>query len=510
MSLYFSKSKFVSACTSCNKYAWLDLNKPEEKSPVDEFAQSLIESGHKVGELAKEYFNADVDVTVLTRSGSPDLDRMINATEKHLKLGTKTIAEASFNFGGLFCSVDLLVNNGDGTYSIYEVKSSTNEKPTRKDPIGVKEEHKLDVAYQKYVLENCGVSIDKVYVVLLDRDYVRGKTLELDKYFKICDITEDAEALQNYVVDKIAELRSVISEVDEPKTEFIKNCNGCDYWSYCSKGIKVPSPFDVYNLDFSEKCKLYNEGVSFFDVPKYAEKIKTAALRQIEYYNRPDDAYIEKDKIKDFLDELTYPVYSLDFETYQAVIPEFEGIKTYEQVPFQYSLHIIDSPDEDVSDVKECHFLDLSGADTRRAIAESLVKNIPYDAQVMAYHESTERNIVARLAAYCPDLSDHLLSFTYKDPLKIFSGGSYYVKAMGKKFSLKSVAPALYPEDKDMDYLNLEGDVKNGTQAMNAYLKAKDLTEKEREQLSTDLEKYCALDTLAVVKILKKLYEVSI
>lgn len=510
MSLCFSKSKFVSACTSCNKYAWLDLNKPEEKSPVDEFAQSLIESGHKVGELAKEYFSTDVDVTVLNQSGSPDLDKMIYETEKHLKLGTKTIAEASFNFGGLFCSVDILVSNGDGTYSIYEVKSSTNEKPTKKDPIGVKEEHKLDAAYQKYVLDNCGVTIDKVYVVLLDRDYVRGKILELDKYFKICDITYDAELLQQYVADKIAELRSVITMVDEPKTEFIKNCNGCSYWSYCSKGIKSPSPFDIYNLDFSEKCKLYNEGVSFFDVPKYAKKIKTAALRQIEYYNRPNDAYIEKDRIKEFIDELIYPVYSLDFETYQAVIPEFEGIKTYEQVPFQYSLHIIESPDEDVSDVKECHFLDLSGKDTRRAIAESLVKNIPYGAQVMAYHESTERNIVARLAAYCPDLSDHLLSFTYKDPLKIFSGGSYYVKAMGKKFSLKSVAPALYLDDKEMDYLNLEGDVKNGTQAMNAYLKAKDLTEQEREQLRTDLEKYCALDTLAVVKLLKKLYEVSI
>lgn len=510
MSLYFSKSKFVSACTSCNKYAWLNLNKPEEKSPVDEFAQSLIESGHKVGELAKEYFNADVDVTFLKQSGSPDLDKMIYETERHLKLGTKVIAEASFNFGGLFCSVDLLVNNGDGTYSIYEVKSSTNEKPTKKDPIGVKDEHKLDAAYQKYVLENCGVTIDKVYVVLLDRDYVRGKALELDKYFKICDITEDAELLQQYVADKIAQLRSVITMVDEPEAEFIKNCNGCSYWSYCSRVIKSPSPFDVYNLKFGEKCKLYNEGVSFFDVPKYAEKVTDAALRQIEYYNRPNYAHIEKDKIKDFLDGLTYPVYSLDFETYQAVIPEFEGIKTYEQVPFQYSLHIVESPDEDLSDVKECHFLDLSGADTRRAIAESLVKNIPYGAQVMAYHESTERNIVARLAAYCPDLSDHLLSFTYKDPLKIFSGGSYYVKAMGKKFSLKSVAPALYPEDKDMDYLNLEGDVKNGTQAMNAYLKAKDLTEKEREQLSTDLEKYCALDTLAVVKILKKLYEVSV
>lgn len=510
MSVYFSKSKFVSACTHCNKYAWLDLNKPEEKAEADEFAQSLMENGNEVGKLAREFFNTDVNVTVLNKNGSPDLERMIYETEKHLKIGTKTIAEASFNFGGLFCSVDILISNGDGTYSIYEVKSATNEKPTKKDPVGIKDEYKKDAAYQKYVLEHCGIKIDKVYLVLLDRDYVRGKTLELDRYFKICDITDDTDALQKYVADKIAELRMVVSMVDEPETEFIKNCKGCGYWGYCSRIIKTPSAFDVYNLDFGDKCKMYNDGISFYDVPKHAKKISDAALRQIEYYNRPEDAYIEKDKIKEFLNGLTYPLYSLDFETYQAVIPEFEGIKTYEQVPFQYSLHIVDFPGEDVSDVKECHFLDLSGADTRRAIAESLVKNIPYGAQVMAYHESTERNIVARLAVYCPDLSDHLLSFTYTDPLPIFSGGSYYVKAMGNKFSLKSVAPALYPEDKDMNYHNLEGDVKNGTQAMNAYLKAKDLTEQEREQLSTDLEKYCALDTLAVVKILKKLYEVSI
>lgn len=513
MSLNFSKSKFVSACVRCNKYAWLDLNKPEEKSPVDEFAQLLIESGHKVGELAKEYFNVDADVTAFKVNGSIDLDKMIYETEKHLKLGTKVIAEASFNFGGLFSSVDILIRNSDGTYSIYEVKSSTNGKPTKKDPLGVEDKYKLDVAYQKYVLENCGIVIDKVYVVLLDRDYVRGITLELDKYFKVCDITAETNALQREVADKLAEIRAEIAKVNEPTSVFSKNCNGCDFWGYCSCNISCPSPFDVYNLKFGEKCKLYNEGVSFFDVPKYAEKIKDAALRQIEYYNRPNDAYIEKDSIKEFLDELVYPVYSLDFETYQAVIPEFEGIKTYEQVPFQYSLHIVKKADadisEDSSDIEERHFLDLSGADTRRAIAESLASNIPYGSCVMAYHESTERNIVARLAEIFPDLSGHLLSFTYKDPLKIFSGGSYYVKAMGKKFSLKSVAPALYPEDKDMDYLNLEGDVKNGTQAMNAYLKAKDLSEQEREQLSKDLEKYCALDTFAVVKILKKLYEVS-
>ena len=137
------------------------------------------------------------------------------------------------------------------------------------------------------------------------------------------------------------------------------------------------------------------------------------------------------------------------------------------------------------------------------------MKNIPYGACVMAYHESTERNIIARLANSFSDLAYHLLSFTYADPLKIFDSGSYYVKTMGKSFSLKSVSPALYPDDKDMDYHNLEGSVRNGTQAMNVYLKVKDYTAEERNQIEKDLENYCALDTFAVVKILKKLYEAS-
>ena len=145
----------------------------------------------------------------------------------------------------------------------------------------------------------------------------------------------------------------------------------------------------------------------------------------------------------------------MDFETYQAVVPEFEGIATNEQVPFQYSLHIVKTPDEDIENIEERHFLDLSGTDTRRVIAESLVNNIPYGACVMVYHESTERNIIDRLAKYCPNLADHLLSFVYNDPLKLFEDGKYYVKAMGKSFSLKSVAPALYPDDKDMERTSL-------------------------------------------------------
>ena len=508
MSFHFSKSKFVSSCIRCNKYAWLDKYMPEEKSPIDDFTKSLFDNGHKVGELAKEYFKAEVDVTSYKGDGRLDLNKMIKDTENHIKLGTKVIAEASFSFGGFFCSVDILIRNDDGTYNMYEVKSSKQDTKKDKKLGCVKGKYIIDAAYQQYVLKNCGVDVNKVYVVLLAEDYVRNGNFELDKYFVVCDVTKHTNDRQQMIADKLAELGSVLSNASEPTTSFSKNCNKCDYWQFCSRNIPAPSPFDVYHLRFGDKCSLYEYDVSFFDLPKHRPDLKPAALRQIEYYNRPNDAYVDKAAIAEFLDGLTYPIYSLDFETYQAVIPEYDGIATYEQVPFQFSLHVVEHPETELTDVKEAHFLNLSGADTRRAIAESLVKNIPYGACVIAYHESTERNIIDRLAKYCPDLADHLLSFAYKDPLKLFENGNYYVKAMGKSFSLKSVAPALYPDDKDMDYHNLDGDVKNGTQAMNVYLKIKDYTTVEKEKIEHDLEKYCALDTLAVVKILKKLYEV--
>ena len=509
MGFYFSKSKFVSACTRCNKYAWLDKYKPEEKAPVDDFTQSLFDNGHKVGALAQDYFHADTDVTTVDASGRLDLAEMIRKTQEHLHRGTPVIAEASFSFGGLFCSVDLLVRNADGSYDLCEVKSSKQEKPTKGNPGGVKEKYILDASYQRYVLERCGIKVNRVYLVLLNRDYVRKATLELDQYFVKCDVTADTAARQAQVAEKLTKLEPILRSATEPASVICNNCNKCDYFGYCGKDIPSPSSFDVYDLSFSEKCRYYHDGVAFEDIPKLNLKLKDAAKRQIEYYSRPGDAYIHKAAIQDFLNNLRFPLYSLDFETYQAVVPEYPEMKTYEQIPFQYSVHIVPSLDAPLKDVEERHFLDLSGGDPRRAIAQSLVAHLPYGAQIVAYHKSTEANIIKRLAQLFSDLADHLLSFTYCDPLPLFEDGFYYVSAMGKSFSLKSVTPALYPDDPQMDYHNLEGNVKNGTQAMNAILQVKALSPAELEQLRLDLTTYCALDTLAVVKILQKLYEVA-
>lgn len=509
MPFHFSKSKFVSACTHCNKYAWLDKYMPWQKASVSEFTQSLFDNGHKVGALAQEYFCADVDVTTADAAGHLDLAEMIRKTQEHMVLQTPVIAEASFSYDGFFCSVDLLVRNADGSYDLCEVKSSKPQEPTKKNPMGVKEKYILDAAYQRYVLEHCGVKVNKVYVVLLNRNYIRGITLELDKYFIKCDVTAETAANQTLVAAKLAELEPILQDSVEPASVICKNCNQCDYFAYCGRDIPSPSAFDIYDLKFPVKCQYYENGVALEDIPKLNLNLKNAAKIQIAYLNRPNETYIDRAAVQDFLNTLRYPLYSLDFETYQAVVPEFEGVRTYEQLPFQYSVHIVPGPAAEEADIAERHFLDLSGGDPRRRVAESLVNHIPYGANVVAYHKSTEENIVKRLAGQFPDLADHLLSFTYFDPLKVFEDGSYYINTMGKSFSLKSVAPALYPDDPRMNYHNLEGNVQNGTQAMNAVLKVRDMSPSEVEQVRRDLETYCALDTFAVVKILQKFYEAT-
>ena len=514
MSFNFSKSKFVAAWSHCNKYAWLDKHVPNEKTKPDEFTESLFDNGHKVGALAQKFFNVDVDVTTTKEDGSLDIIAMVAKTKDCIAKGVQVIAEAAFDFNGLYCAVDILKRNADGGYNIYEVKSSKIDTKKYKKYSGVKEKYVIDAAYQQYVLKNCKINVNKVNVVLLSRGYAREKDLELDKYFVICDVTSYTTALQKEVEDKLAEIEGVLKIAAEPKQDFIKNCYKCDYFTYCSRNIAKPSVFDIYKLDFNVKCDLYNKGVSFFDAPKHAETIKGASFKQIEYCNRPNDTYVDKEKINEFLDSLEFPLYSLDFETYQAVVPEFEGVQPYDAIPFQYSLHVMKVADGDYNmdsnDIEERHFLDISGKDCRRAIAESLVKDIPYGACVIAYNtESVEKKIIEKLANQFPDLAGHLLSFKYRDPKPLFQNGYCYNTKMWKSFSIRSVLPALYPNEAEMDYHNLEGSIRNGQQAMTAIEKTKDLSLEEVEQIKQDLIRYCALDTFALVKIIHKLYEVT-
>ncbi len=494
---YFSKSKYC-LLWQCPKLLWLNKNHPELKTN-DPTLEARFEAGNEVGDLAMGLFGDFTEVTVYKSNGSLDIAKMIELTKKCISDETDNICEASFDYNGLYCAVDIL-HKENGGYALYEVKSSTDAHHI----------YAVDLSYQKYVLEHCDVNITGTYLVCIDSNYVRGEELDIQKLFKIIDMSEEVNDEYQNVPSLIEKAKRVYSYTEEPIKDIGLHCRdpyACAYWNYCTKHLPSPSVFDLYRMNFDKKVEHYRNGEYDFQTLLHNDKITNEKqLRQMLFAVSNQDDYIDKDGIKDFLYTLSYPIYFLDFETMQGIIPEYPGTWPYQQLTFQYSLHCIEKPG---GELKHKEFLAESGTDPRRALAERLCEDIPKDVCVTAYNKAFECTRIKELAEAFPDLSDHLLNIkdNIKDLLVPFQSGYYYTKAMGGSFSIKSVLPALFPNNPSLDYHNLEG-VHNGGEAMTIFPQIKNMPKQEAEKARHNLLKYCELDTFAMVKVWEKLNEV--
>ena len=493
--MHLSKSKYC-LLWQCPKLLWLEKNHPELKTE-DASREDRMQVGNEVGDLAMGLFGDFVETTVLDAEGKPDIAAMLEKTRQCVADGVENICEAAFSYNGLYCAVDIL-RKENGGYAIYEVKSSTHEK----------EIYGVDIAYQKYVLEHCGITVTGTYLVCIDSDYVRGEELDIQGLFKVVDMTDWVDLEYPLVKNRLQVAEKTLSSETEPERDIGEHCSNpydCAYWSYCSRHLPQPSVFDLYRLSEKRKFECYRKGmVSFSDMladPKLNEK----QLRQIDHYLNNRVAEIDKTAIRTFLDTLSYPIYFLDFETMQQAIPQYPGASPYAQIPFQYSLHYIEEPG---GELKHKEFLAESGTDPRRAIAESLCRDIPMHVCVTAYNRGFECGRLNELALLFPDLATHLLNIrsNIQDLLVPFQSGAYYNRAMGGSFSIKSVLPALFPNDPSLDYHNLEG-VHNGGEAMTIFPKIKDMPPQEAAAARKNLLAYCKLDTYAMVKVWEALCE---
>lgn len=493
--MYLSKSKYC-LLWQCPKQLWLDTFRKELKTE-DSNRDDRMTTGNEVGDLAMGLFGDYTEVTVLKEDGRPDIHVMIERTRQCIENGTENICEASFSYEGLYCAVDILRKQGDG-YAIYEVKSSTHEA----------EIYGVDIAYQKYVLEHCGVTVTGTYLVCINSGYVRGEGLDITQLFKIMDMTEWVDLETPVISSRLKLAERTLASKEEPKRDIGEHCKNpydCPYWQYCSRHLPKPSVFDLYKMPKKKQFEYYRKGMVSYEDMLAAPKLNDKQLRQIQYHLTDCGNYTDKGCIQDFLNTLSYPIYFLDFETMQPVIPPYPGTKPYQQIPFQYSLHYIDQPG---GELKHKEFLAESGVDPRRSIAESLCRDIPWNVCVTAYNKGFECGRLKELAAQFPDLAGHLLNIqdNIRDLLIPFQSGYYYNRAMGGSFSIKSVLPALFPEDPSLDYHNLEG-VHNGSEAMAIFPKIKDMLPEEQAVARANLLAYCKLDTYAMVKVWKALVD---
>ena len=466
---------------------WLKTYKPEVEEDLNN--ESIFENGRKVGEVAKGLFGKYYDIAF-----NEDLNKMINNTKKAIDKGYNVITEASFLYEDNFCSVDILKINEDGV-EIYEVKSSTSINDIYLD----------DISYQVYVLLNLGYKVNKACIVYINNKYERYGKLELDKLFNIEDVTDIVYDKQEEVSLNIEKLNIYMMQKEEPDKKLGIHCvkpYDCPFFNYCSRSLGENNVFKVRGMTNGSKFKYYDIGIcSFEDLLKV--DINEKYRQQIEYTLYEKEDYIDIDKIKEFMNTLFYPMYFFDFETYQQPIPQYDGIKPYMQIPFQYSLHYLLK-----SDGRLCHkeFLAEADIDPRRSLALSLVRDIPMNSCVIAYNMKFEKMVIRDLANTYEDLREHLMNIhdNMYDLMIPFKDRDYYTKDMAGSFSIKYVLPALFPNDPSLDYHNLDL-IHNGSEAMASFADLGTKSKEEQEKIRNSLLEYCKLDTYAMVKIFYKL-----
>ena len=491
--IYLSKSRYCKA-RQCKKIIWLKKYKPEYA--IQKARDIVLENGTKVGQLAKGLFGKYENIDF-----NENLNIMIDQTKKLLKNKPNIITEASFNYNNNFCSVDILKNDIDGV-EIYVVKSSTEISVIYVD----------DVSYQYYILNNLEFNIKKACIVYINNKYVKQGNLELNKLFNIEDVTEIAKSKQQEIENNIYELNKYMEEHmdNEPKDDIGIKCfkpYECEFWEYCTRNLPKPNVFDIKGgMHLDKKFEKYYDGkISFNDLQN--ENINPKYLEQIDFELNNLQPKIDKDYIKEIIKALNYPLYFLDYETYQVAIPEIDGTRPYQQLPFQYSLHIIK---EEGAAIEHKEFLaEIEDKDFIRHFAENLIKDIPDNGSVIIYNRAFEPARNREIAEMYPDLKDELerINCNMIDFLEPFKQRKYYTKEMQGSASIKYVLPALYQKDSELDYHNLPV-VHNGEEASEAFLSLKGKSKEKQKEIRNGLLVYCQLDTYAMVKIWMKFKQI--
>ena len=476
-----SKSQYTKY-RSCPKRLWLYRNKKEVLTLSDAAQQKIFDRGHFIGELAWKRFPGGV----LVKDGYKNPQGAIKRTQELMAQGVPAIYEAAFAYNGILVFVDILEKTTTG-WNLVEVKSSGSTI----DAIYVD-----DISIQRYVLTHCGVTPEHCYLMHVNSDYfMTTDEPDLSQFFLLTPM--DSELFPDEKIEEnLAKIEKLLAN-PEPNTELDKSkCKECECHDYCWKDIPADSVFDLLR---SKQAREYIAMgmVRVADLPPNSfENEKYNRWVEVLRTGKP---YIDHAAVAQWLNRLNYPLYYLDFETTQPVVPLWKYSRPYQQIPFQFSLHVQREPN---GKFEHYEYLSTGKEDPRYGCVKALLKYIGNSGTIIAHNATFEKGRLNEMAHDLP-LPDkdakRLIEMTERfmdtgDPFK----QDYLHPKMHCSWSIKKVLPALVPE---MSYEGMA--VANGGDAMDAFdvLYAQKLPPAELEQLRKDLLKYCEQDTWAMVKL---------
>jgi len=482
-----SKSSFIRG-VQCEKHLYLYKHHYNEMDQFSEMQKAIFKRGTDVGKLAQQLHPNGIDASPKSQF---EYDKAVIVTKNLIEEKQKVIYEASFNYSNVLAVADILVYDKSGL-KVYEVKSSTS----------ISETYIRDAALQYWVISNSGYKIKDFSITYINNQYVRKGKLDLAELFITESVLDLILPLQKWVEENVDGFKKVLNKITIPKVDIGEHCYDpytCGFYEYCRKHIPENSIFDLSGVHLNKKYDLYRSGiVKLEDIPVNADLSKNAKL-QLDVYKSKKDL-IDKKAIKEFLSDLNYPLYFMDFETFQPAVPMFDNSKPYMQIPFQYSLHYKKSKK---SEVEHFEFLAETGNDPRVKFIENLLRDTKNEGDLLTYNKSFEvlrlKEIAEAFPKYKKEIEERINRV--KDLMLPFQKKYYYNYKMQGSYSIKYVLPALIPE---LSYKYLE--INEGGLASIAFESLFHEMDLMRiADTRTNLLEYCKLDTFAMVKLLEKL-----
>jgi hypothetical protein len=481
-----SKSSYLIGL-QCPRYIWIQFHEPERIPETDPVTQYIFDQGHEVGYLAKKLFPRGIDVPQDSFIGNID-------KTKELLEERRPLFEAGILAGKLYSRVDILSPVGEDEWDICEVKSSTS----------VKDVHIEDVAFQRYCCSQSGLNIRNCYLALINNQYVREGEIDPEGLFNIHDVTDEVEEASVGIQDKIDGILEVINRETCPEMIIGPHCRDpyecplTDCWEHLPE-------HNVFTLYYSgtKSFTMYKSGILTIGEITSDYKLNNKQLIQ-QASVVSGKPHVDKEAIREFLSSLEYPLYYLDFETIGPAIPLFNGVRPYQNVPFQFSLHVVQ--DEESEPMHYSYLTDITG-DPRPALLAELQKVLGDSGSVIAYNKGFEEGCLRDMAGAFSEYKDWIGQICSRlvDLLEPFRSFYYYHPAQKGSASLKAVMPAITGKGYD------DLDISDGQIASTAFLAATygEMPEAERAKVMNDLEQYCGRDTEGMIWIMDVLKRLS-
>jgi hypothetical protein len=471
--------------------AWLWLKKHDKTKlpPIDENTQAIFDAGFVFESYAEQLFPDALKIESKL-NGYEAYKEITLLTKNAINSGAKTIIQGRFEAGDITCICDVIVKVDDKTFDLNEIKSSTLAKP----------EHELDLAFQVEVIERNDYKVRNIFVIHVNNEFIKNGEVDAKKLTKITDVTQNVKKLKDFTKENIAKALEIVELKECPDISPRHSKLGAfSDWLSIYKTMADIDEYSIYHLCSPGASKIGE--LEALGIKKIADipddfALNEKQLRQVQS-TKHNKILTNIPKIKEFLAQLKFPLYFLDYETLSSVVPYFDGLGPYKQLPFQYSLHVLDKPN---GELKHFEYLHDNNSNPIKPLTETLKSQIGNVGTVLVWFEGFEKSCNELMGSIMPEYQEFYKSINNRviDLMTPFSTGAYVHKDFFGSASIKKVLPVLIPE---LSYKNL--DINEGGSAQRLWMDAilYDKRPTEKSKILSDLLKYCELDTFAMVKI---------